>query len=486
MLKKLGRLYAEFLKSVRKTGDLKIQQDLQAAKNVEDGLNSQAFVDYINKNFPAKTDAEKKEAIETLDKIYRTDEPLFAEQRKEFMSGYNEIIPAEEPTNETTKIASSSGANLGAGVVVEESRNIDQEVAETSRRRSAGQTPSVLEQQAEASNLDTSTYEKYEKLGLIGNEQATIAYLAANPDLPLEEIEFLNAAASDAPLRPVERDGKTFLVPFPGHFTSVPLADIIDNFASSQEILNYQTFLMENNIVPQNYFASSMGEYSEELRTSIKVVMNWIDKNLYAEEGTDLYNEVNKGMESSPIYFQKTQELNGSFSYHRQLFNYGLQQMAKNAEQFDAAQEAEVARKMAQEYIPPADYVLDDMVEGAFEAKLGRKPTAEELDKWSTRFAASYSIAYNQNRAQAEKLQSFNFLTAQPELAGLTFEEAAELQEQYPGKGMVDLSVFSTVSPEEVRAKQFEDEFGNVIEARQTGAEVRKMQQDMLTYMFGS
>ena len=125
---------------------------------------------------------------------------------------------------------------------------------------------------------------------------ADMQEIADNPDLPLEEIEFLNAAASDAPLRPRVRNGKVQLVPFPGHFTSVPLADIIDNFASSQEILNYQTFLMENNIVPQNYFASSMGEYSEELRTSIKVVMNWIDKNLYAEEGTDLYNEVNKGM----------------------------------------------------------------------------------------------------------------------------------------------------------------------------------------------
>ena len=160
--------------------------------------------------------------------------------------------------------------------------------------------------------------------------------------------------------------------------------------------------------------------------------------------------------------------------------------MAQNAEQFEAAQEAEVARKMAQEYIPPSDYILDDMVEGVFEAKLGRKPTAEELDKWSTRFADSYSIAYNQNRAKAEELLSYNFLTAQPELAGLSFEEVSELLKQYPGKGMVDLSMFSTVTPEEIRAKQFEDEFGNVVEARQTGAEVRKMQQDMLTYMFGS
>ena len=66
--------------------------------------------------------------------------------------------------------------------------------------------------------------------------------------------------------------------------------------------------------------------------------MNWIDKNLYAEEVTDLYNEVNKGMESSPIYFQTTQELTGYFSYHSKLLNHGLHQMAKNTEKFDYSQ----------------------------------------------------------------------------------------------------------------------------------------------------
>ena len=125
------------------------------------------------------------------------------------------------------------------------------------------------------------------------------------------------------------------------------------------------------------------------------------------------------------------------------------------------------------------------MVEGVFEARLGRKPTEEELDTWSTRFANSYSTAFAQNRAKAEQLESFNFLTAQPELAGLSFEEANEIKEQYPGKGTVDLSMFTTVSPEEIQIQQFEQEYGNVIEALRTGAEKRKMQQDMLTYMFG-
>ena len=111
--------------------------------------------------------------------------------------------------------------------------------------------------------------------------------------------------------------------------------------------------------------------------------------------------------------------------------------------------------------------------------------TWSELDIWSTRFANSYSTAFAQNRAKAEQLQSFNFLTAQPELAGLSLEEANKMKEQYPGKGTVDLSMFTTVSPEEIQIQQFEKEYENVIEARRTGAEIRKMQQDMLTYMFG-
>ena len=45
--------------------------------------------------------------------------------------------------------------------------------------------------------------------------------------------------------------------------------------------------------------------------------------------------------------------------------------------------------------------------------------------------------------------------------------------------------MFTTVSPEEIQIQQFEQEYGNVIEALRTGAEKRKMQQDMLTYMFG-
>ena len=394
--KSLGTRLGEWFKKVKESepdSELLKSDSFYAFSTGFGEITKQAFVNFINSFEPA-TDADRKLKAEALEAIKNDSVPL-QDFRNDFSAAYNE----EEP-KESKKVIAASGANLGSPVEVSEPRDISTEVAETTRRRRAGQTPSVMEQQEEElSSLDTTLYEKYKRLGLLGNEAATLSYInevgAANIDP--EELQFLYAAASDAPLRPVQVGDKTVLRPFAGHFVAVPMADIIDNFASSQEILNYQTFLMENNIVPQNYFASSMGEYSEELRTSVKVVMNWIDKNLYAEEGTDLFNEISKSLQNSPIYFQKTQELNGAFSYHRQLFNYGLQQMAKNAEQFEAAQEAEAAKEMAMDYIPPSDFVLDEMVEGVFEARLGRKPTEEELDTWSTRFANSYSTAFAQN-----------------------------------------------------------------------------------------
>ena len=476
MFEKLGELFAAFALARQ----LRIEQQTESAAAWDKitAQNRKDFVSWLNNNWEPATPQERQEKAEALEHI-KNNKNWISGAVNDFKSGYASVIPEDVPEEDTKKVAAVSGANLGSPVEIQEPRNIDQEVEET---------PSVMEQQEqELSSLDTELYEKFKKMGLLGNEAATLSYITevGSANIDPEELEFLYAAASDAPLRPEQVGDKTVLKPFPGHFVAVPMADIIDNFASSQEIINYQTFLMENNIVPQNYFASSMGEYSEELRTSVKVVMNWIDKNLYAEEGTDLFNEVSQSMQNSPIYFQKTQELNANFSYHRQLFNYGLQQMAKNAEQFEAAQEAEAAREMAMDYIPPSDFVLDEMVEGVFEARLGRKPTQEELDTWSTRFANSYSTAFAQNRAKAEQLQSFNFFTAQPELAGLSLEEANKMKEQYPGKGTVDLSMFTTVSPEEIQIQQFEKEYENVIEARRTGAEIRKMQQDMLTYMFG-
>ncbi len=87
--------------------------------------------------------------------------------------------------------------------------------------------------------------------------------------------------------------------------------------------------------------------------------------------------------------------------------------------------------------------------------------------------------------SKAEELESYNFLTAQPEYADIGQSQIEDLQKQYPGRGTVDLSMFSITTPAEISEQQFEDEYGNVVEATQNAKQVRKMQQDMLTYMFG-
>jgi hypothetical protein len=308
-------------------------------------------------------------------------------------------------------------------------------------------------------------------------------YIANNPDLSPEEIALINSFSSGLPLRPQQIGDKVYLTEFKGHFIGVPLDNIIDNYASPQEIQRYQNFLQDNNIVPQNYFAESYGQFSEKLRTSVQMIMNWVDANVYAVEGTQLYSELNEQTENSPVFFTKLQQDNNEFSYFRNLFNHGLKELAKKQEILDDVAEAEAAKKMAMDYIPPSDEVLDDLVESLFESQLNRKPTAEELDAWSTRFAQNYSISYAQNRAAAEALDSYNFMTSQPQYAGLTTEQVQELGEA--GKGFVDLSQFTTQSPADISEQQFQGAFEDQIDDVTQAKRVRQMQQDMMTYMFG-
>ena len=294
MFKKLGELFAAF-----KLGkQLSIEQDLQSAEAWEKvtAQNRKAFVDWLGVNWKPQSDAERKQKAEALEKIKGSSNWL-AGAVDEFKAGYAEVLPDEVQDSDTKKVAAGTGSTASAPVEVQKQRStpIGQEVAEISRRRRGAETPMEAPEVGESTpTLDTAMYEKFSGLGLVGNEQATIAYISQNN--PSEaEIAFLMAAASDAPLRPKVVGDKVQLVPFPGHFLGVPLSDIIDNYASQGpggEIETLQLFLEQNKIVPQNHFAGSRGEPSEELRQAIKVVMNYIDKNIYAVEGTALHDEL--------------------------------------------------------------------------------------------------------------------------------------------------------------------------------------------------
>ena len=468
MFKKLGELWAAFVLGK----ELSEQQELLAAESWEKvtAENREDFVDWLGANWEVTTDADRKQKAEALEKI-KGNVNWIGGVVDEFQAGYTSVIPDE--IEEKTQ----------ATVVTEDTAPVDFSGDE------ATQVPEeVITQTAEEQLIiDTELYDKHATIMMPGvPPEQVMAYVAANEaTLTAPEIAMLTAHAEGVVNRPQRYGDKVYLSPFGGHFQGVGLDNIIDSYASGPEIEAYQNFLENNNIVPQNYFAESKGEYSEKLRTSIKMVMTWLDRNRYAVEGTELYQEIMTQTEHAPVYFTKLQEDNQEFSYYRNLFNYGLKEMAKDRVALDEAAEAEAARKLAEEFIPPSDDVLDDMVESWFQAKLNRKPTAAELDTWSTRFANSYSIAFAQQRAKNKELESFNFMTAQPQYAGLNEEEVAELQEQYPGKGFVDLSMFSTSTPEEIMSGQIEGQYGDMIEDVEDAEQVRKMQQDMLTYMFG-
>lgn len=346
----------------------------------------------------------------------------------------------------------------------------------------------------ETYGIDENTYaELSTKFGFSPTEEDILNWVASQPEESRFEAQvqaqaYFNLMTGETILRPAYNDdgtavlinGKQPLMPFPGHFVGTKVNDILDNYATEDEILQFQNFLTNNNLVPDNYFAESQGEMSEKLRASIMYVMNWADKNVHAVPGTELYKAIS---EEEPIYFSESQSLYGEWDIHRNIFNHALKELAKKQETLDEVEEAEIAKKLAKEFIPPSKSALEDMVDAYFENKLGRKATAEELDEWSTNFADSYSIAFAQARAKTQQMQDYNFMQSQPEYLEMKDREA--LAQQYGAEKVIDLSMFSTSTPQEIMAQQVEDEFGKQIDAVEEGRKVRQMQNDLVSYMFG-
>ena len=473
MTEKLGQLLAKFNKEILGA----VNQNIQDLNNINDLIKQAGpkFIEYLDANWEVSTDADRKAKAEALKQI-RGDVPLSGSITS-FKEGFDKEMSRGTTTEDKVEVTEQVGpTQTAAGIAA----GIESGPSEPD--------PDAPTQPVEVGGdlLDINLFEQMSEKVNLDDPLAIKTYIQKNPDLSDAELQFLQSAADGAPMRPVlNADGTTSLLPFAGHFEGTPLSGILDNYASLDEIEAFQNFLTDNNIVPQNYFAESIGESSEKLRKSIQMVMNWIDTHMYAVEGTETYKAIIKQTELAPVYFSQTQAKVNDWSFARNLFNEGLKRMAADIVILDEVDEAAAAKALVEKYIPPSPGSLEDMVEGYFEAKLGRKPTEQELDTWSTNFASSYSVAFAQARSKAEELSSYNFLTAQPEYLDIGKSEIEDLQKQYPGRGSVDLSMFSLATPAEIREQQFEDEYGNVVEATQNARQVRKMQQDMLTYMFG-
>ena len=448
-------------------------------------VTKESFINFIN-SFEPSTDSERKLKAEALESIKNDSVPLES-FRNDFSAAFNEK-PVEQQVQENNKIAAPSGPNMGSPVVTSTS---DESWIDKSRRRREGETAITPSEQTIGPQLDFSTYEKYAKLGLIGNEIAVQNYISNAQEngitIPAEDLEFLLAASADSPLRPTVQGNSVVLKPHAGYFVAAPIAGIIDNYASTQEISSYQKFLLENKIVSPDWFVGYEGKYGEPLRQSIQLVMDWIDRNLDATEGSDLYKQLMKEMETGQsVFFTKTQELNNEFSFERQLFNYGLKEFAKVTNANARYQEGEIAKQIIAKMDIPGPLEMKELVNDYFEAKLNRPPTEEELSTWSDKFYDSYSLTAAKQRAKNEFLNNYNFALstdAYQQLQQIGRDETGTFQ---PGTGKVDLSMFAIDSPEAIRDAQFEKEYGKVTKAIENGKDVRKMQQDMILYMFGA
>jgi len=316
-----------------------------------------------------------------------------------------------------------------------------------------------------------------------GTEEAKLKIIELTEYQALMETDALvRPAFNDDGTPMLDANGKQYFLPFQSHFDGVKISDIIDSNATPEEITAWQNYLVRHNIVPDEYFAGSEGQMSEQLRASIKYVMNWLDQNRHVVKGTDVYANEIEGQDA--IFFTSHSSMYEDADYHRNLINYALKEMAAERVQLDKADEAKIAEQLAKDFIPPRKENLEEMVEAYFEQKLNRKPTAQELDQWSGTFAESYNVAYAQARAQAQQLADYNFMQSNTQY----FENEAEqkqFEKDYPGIGFTDLSQFSIDTEEDIFQDQLDAEFGKTQDAVERGRAIRKMQSDLIQYMFG-
>ena len=372
MTKKLGQLLAKFNKEVLGA----VNQQIKDLNNINDLIKQGGpkFIEYLDANWEVNTDADRKAKAEALEQI-KGDFPLSGAITN-FKAGFDEEMSGVTTTDDDVEVTQEVGPTQTAA-----------DIAAGIESGPSEPDPDAPTQPVEVGSdlLDINLFEQISVKVNLDDPTAIKTYIQMNPNLSQAELQFLQSAADGAPLRPtLNADGTTSLIPFAGHFEGTPVTGILDNYASEDEIIAFQNFLTENNLVPQNYFAESIGESSEKLRTSIQMVMNWIDTNMYAVEGTETYKAIMEETELAPVYFSQTQAKVNDWSFARNLFNAGLKELAAKQVKLDEADEAEAAKKLAAEYIPPSQGSLEEMVEGYFEAKLGRKPTEQELDTWST------------------------------------------------------------------------------------------------------
>ena len=282
-----------------------------------------------------------------------------------------------------------------------------------------------------------------------------------------------------------DKDGQ--LKVFGGYFNNVIFSNIFSQGATTQEIVSFQNYLIENDIATPEDFAGTKGKYSETLRQKIESVMDWADQNVNAAEGTPLRNEI---LKQEPLFFAGVEYENMDVSFERNLFNHAVKEISKgniDLKKFELEKELE-AEKI--KYLPPRKENLDEMVEAYFVANTGRSPSDSELNEWSTALARSYSESYTQLERFKYEVENMNITTTPIVETSFTVEPTTERPRRVDtvtGK-MLDfgnLQEMQPLTPAEIFEAKFEEEFGDEQEAFERGSKIREMQNNIMSAMYG-
>jgi hypothetical protein len=270
----------------------------------------------------------------------------------------------------------------------------------------------------------------------------------------------------DAPLRLTETGEE---VRQESYFDNVAWNEIINLYATPNEILAFQQYLYDSGVVEEGYFAGTEGQQSEKLHNKITEIMNYIDNNIVTTPEI-----VAAIRQEQPVYFTSVQQSQQDASFERNLFNYGLKEFIRTGLAEEEFQRGLSEKQQAMRFVPPSESALDDYTESYFYARLGRKPTQDELDIWSTNLANSYSSAY----AQAIASQR-------------AFDDASFVQDNVSSNNMIstatgpDLSQFSAQSQEEIFEEDFETKMQAEIDLFEAGQRKKDYQNQLLSVMFG-
>lgn len=281
---------------------------------------------------------------------------------------------------------------------------------------------------------------------------------------------------------PVMKDGVPQVGLWQGHWQGTHVSEILSDLASPDEIWQLQQALIATGAFESGYFAGVEGKGGSRTQQAILAVMSWIDQELHATEGTPLYDII---MSENPVYFTKTQEASDDWSYHRNLFSYGLNEMLRRSASIEEVEEAALAKTMISDFVPPNEHILGDMIQEYARGHIGRELTESELATEADKFADAYSPAYAQAVATQKAIGDLEFLTGPAGVSTVAGQEY-DVERTTRDLSKIDLSAFSTRTPQEIYQEQFDEGYEKEMSVHEKGKQIQAHQRQLMDAMFNA